>query len=147
MHTDFCLAAAVESFCVAQRKHALSPLLFPPACPDSCLMQCPLVRYQKNTSVVSAPMPQRRMPSGCHLCLWAWTLPLQPPQQPLTTTPATYPTLPSHRTGNPHRFVVTYLFYSSLFTLRVCGKLAFMSLSSTLTNFMFYFSCYKVVVW
>lgn len=87
-----------ESFITLYKEH--SPLLLPLACPGSCLMQCPLVLYQKSTSVGSALMPQQKMPSGCHLCPWAWILPLQQLQL-LTTTPATYPIPPLHHTGKP----------------------------------------------
>lgn len=87
-----------ESFIPLSDEH--SPLLFPLACPGSCLMQCPLVLYQKSTSVGSALMPQQKMPSGCHRCPWAWIMPLQQ-LQPLTTTPATYPIPPLHHTGKP----------------------------------------------
>lgn len=95
-----------------------SPLLLPLVCPGSCLMQCPPVLSQKSTSAVSAPTPQQRMPSGCHLCPWAWILPLQQLQLLLTTTPATYPTLPSHHTGNRSRFGFSsfYFYYSYILT-------------------------------
>lgn len=91
-----------------------SPLLLPLACRGSCLMQCPLVLCQKSTSVGSAPMPQQKMPSGCHLCPWAWILPLQQ-LRPLTTTPATFPILPLHHTGRTN-------YQLTLFILRVCCK-------------------------